>query len=172
MSTTKQTDEHKQNQVKIAIIAGVFSVITAIVSGTFLLISAGKNNTSGTPASPTFIITVPANTVWVNTGIHLTSGQALSISSSGTTNLWGGTPVSTSDANGQLSRFCLDTNCSLSGHEYGTLVGKIENGQPFRIGSYLETSASSSGTLYLGINENADGFYDNIGELSVTIVVR
>jgi hypothetical protein len=129
-----------------------------------------------TPVIKTFNITIPANVEWFNTGINLTIGQNMIISSSGKVNTNGGrSNGNTLSPDGQTNNpLCYafnSANCLMSEVFWGTLVGKIENGDPFKVGSQLQISVSSSGNLYLAVNDNEGFFNDNSGSFDSTIVV-
>jgi hypothetical protein len=129
-----------------------------------------------TPVIKTFNITIPANVEWLNTGVNLTDGQTLTISAAGTVNTNGGKPNGiTLSPDGQTKNpLCYafnSANCLMSDVFWGTLVGKIENGAPFKVGSQLQLSVSNSGNLYLAVNDNEGFFSDNSGAFESTIVV-
>ena len=113
---------------------------------------------------------MPGNFGCVDSGIYLYSGQRVTFVASGVTNTWGGTPSSNGEPNGQGQAICNDPKCAMSGVGYGTLVGKIDYGQPFRVGGSFEFSAPTAGRLYLAMN---DFYYqDNLGAYNVTITIR
>ena len=51
--------------------------------------------------------------------------------------------------------------------EYGALIGRIDNGQPFFIGNQPAVRMPANGQLFLGIND--DILNDNTGDFYVTI---
>ena len=129
-----------------------------------------------TPVIKTFNVTIPANVEWFNTGINLTVGQTMIISASGKVNTNGGRSNGiTLSPDGQSSNpLCYafnSANCLMPEVFWGTLVGKIENGEAFKVGSQLQISVSSSGNLYLAVNDNEGFFNDNSGSFDSTIVV-
>jgi len=128
-------------------------------------------------STPTqFNINVPANEVWLNTGVYLAAGQTLIISASGKVNTNGGKASgNTLSPDGQANNppcYTIDSDCLMPGVFCGTLIGRIGNGVPFKVGSQFEMLISSDGTLYLAVNDNAGYFKDNSGAFSVIITVR
>ena len=118
----------------------------------------------------TFSFNVPANFGWVNTGLKITAGQTVAIAASGIVNTWGGTEMSNSDANGQPPSICDHPQCAMLNMNYGTLVGRLDNGPRFRIGVSSEFVASTTGQLYLAVNDWE--YSDNIGSYSITVAIR
>ena len=111
-------------------------------------------------------VTVPANQQWVDSGLTVRQGQALSIRASGEVTL-------SADSNDKAT-----PNGSLNGRHAvnaplpqtlaGALIGRIGNGQPFGIGAGpANINAPGSGRLYLGVND--DGMGDNNGQFQVSI---
>ena len=52
---------------------------------------------------------------------------------------------------------------------FGTLVGRIDDGETFRVGTSFMLVPTTSGRLYLTVNDWE--YYDNIGEFEVTITI-
>lgn len=124
-------------------------------------------------------ITVFANKIWQDTGINVQQGQTLNVTASGSINTWGGNPIGdTPNPNGQTqNESCPSTgnlpDCLINGELYGTLIGKIgKNGTPFRIGAENKIPVSTSGNLYLAVNDDEPYFDDNSGTYSVLITVK
>jgi hypothetical protein len=131
--------------------------------------------TSTPVTTVTFSADVPGNSAWVDTGLRVTAGQNISISASGTVNTYGGGEGSNSGPNGQTTicqKLDDNSNCIINGAPYGLLVGRIDEGVPFRIGTGLEMAAPASGTLYLMVNDNYGHYDDNSGSYQVTITLR
>jgi hypothetical protein len=58
----------------------------------------------------------------------------------------------------------------MDGAPYGALVGKIgEDGEPFLIGSNYTFTATTSGDLYLAVNDLLPYYDDNSGNYMVFI---
>ena len=132
--------------------------------GVYDLYKRNQPTTATTPNNsqlPTF--TVNADRMWNSTGINLNKGDVVQITASGRINLgspgdgadkwvgpdgWGSTPqwYSTSQV---PHRYVYLTD------SLGALRGKVGDGHPFKIGSNYSFTASSSGTLYLGVEDGA-----------------
>jgi hypothetical protein len=54
----------------------------------------------------------------------------------------------------------------------GLLVGRIDSGEPFVVGSSETLVAPENGELYLGINDGKDCLDDNFGVLAVKVSVK
>ena len=96
---------------------------------------------------------------YLETGIDLEQGEKLIVTASGTA-CFGGTNMD----------FCNDPN----GHpdfEDTDLVGKIEDGEMFHIGtSFQKTIGSETGRLYLGFHDT--DYENNSGYFDVTVIVE
>lgn len=120
--------------------------------------------TVGSSSAHTFNVTLPANAAWINTGVKIETYDHVTITASGTVNTERGYAVSYNDPNGQRI-ICNFSNCLMRGVGFGTLIGRIGNGEPFRVGSHLEMAATSSGDLYLAVNDS--DFSDNSGAFTI-----
>lgn len=135
---------------------------------------------------------VPANKMWINTGIHLIAGDVITVAASGEVNGslrvneanrwvgpdgWSRPPTIASNSK---ASWVLGRNSS-----FMCLTGKIgADGRPFKIGSSYSSTASSSGILFLGINDElvdengiivSDeglGWKDNAGSFQVEISIK
>jgi hypothetical protein len=115
---------------------------------------------------------IPAQTMWVDTGVDVTNKTIQIKYESGT---WSN--------DGEESHFCdgegfipetgdfrdvipklLVTNAPL-----GALVGRT-NGEPFFVGNTYE-DRPGEGHLFLSINEKPDSFGDNAGSVRITLTV-
>lgn len=96
---------------------------------------------------------------YLKTGIDLAQGVKLIITASGRACF-----------NGSNKEFCNDPN----GHpnfDDTDLVGKIENGEMFHIGtSFNKTIDSETGRLYLGFNDT--DYENNSGYFDVTVIIE
>jgi hypothetical protein len=111
-------------------------------------------------------ITVPGNQQWVDSGITVRQGQALSIRASGEVVL-SADPNDKASPNGALGGRRA-ANAPLPQTLAGALIGRIGNGRPFGIGAGpANINAPDSGRLYLGVND--DGMGDNTGQFQVSI---
>jgi len=129
--------------------------------------------------TPPIIISVRSDVAWQDTKIYVQPGQILFIMASGSINTWDGHPIAYSpDPNGQAQNEpCPSTSnlpdCLINGELYGMLIGRIgENGIPFRIGSENRFSITTSGNLYLAINDDEPYIGDNSGEYNVSISIK
>lgn len=129
--------------------------------------------------TPPIIISVRSDVAWQDTKIYVQPGQILFIMASGSINTWDGHPIAYSpDPNGQTQNEpCPSTSnlpdCLINGELYGMLIGRIgENGIPFRIGSENRFSITTSGNLYLAINDDEPYIGDNSGEYNVSISIK
>ena len=100
---------------------------------------------------------------WMDTGIELSAGRQLDISATGLANHvpWG----DMYDADGLA--VVNGPTFLASGLPIGALVGRIDNGPAFVIGTDFSMPASASGRLYLGFNDSRCD--DNLGQYSVTV---
>jgi hypothetical protein len=118
------------------------------------------------------VLEIPAQTMWVDTGLDVTNKTIQIKYESGT---WSN--------DGEESHFCdgegfipemkdfrdvipklLVTNAPL-----GALVGRT-NGEPFFVGNTYE-NRPGDGRLYLSINEKPDSFDDNAGSVRITVSI-
>lgn len=122
-----------------------------------------------TPTPQVFVITVPADILWVDTGIDVNPSQTISITSIGDVNTWGGADISNSDADGQPEYICEREDCTMINMNFGTLVGRIDEGESFRVGTSFMLVPPTSGRLYLTVNDWE--YYDNLREFEVTLTI-
>jgi PA-IL-like protein len=112
-------------------------------------------------------ILVRGDQAWTDTGVRLSSGETFRIDASGFVN-WG--PNRNDDPNGEASS-PYNANRPLPNRAGGALIARIGNGQPFFVGSGMQSfRASTSGPLYLGIND--DFLRDNSGSFRVIVNPR
>jgi hypothetical protein len=135
--------------------------------------STPSQSTSSTPSTPSgpaqageLLFTLPANQQWLDTGVTVRQGQALTFRASGEITL-------SSDSNDKAI-----PQGSLTGRRAanapardilaGAVIGRIGNGQPFAIGAGPVTiNAPGAGRLYVGIND--DVVTDNTGQFEIRI---
>ena len=111
-------------------------------------------------------IQVPANGGWVNTGIMVTKGQTVNISSSGQVQLSTDSSDVAGPAGSKLGH-TAPSGAPLPGTLTGALVGRIGTGQAFGIGNQSSFPAPASGMLFLAVNDNYTA--DNSGAFGVTV---
>ncbi len=149
--------------------------------------AAAKHLVTAQAATTTHSVTVnahdhsvPVSGSGFDSGITVTAGQTLTATAS-TDACWAaGDSPHTSDANGLGA--CTSTTCANScdtgfgkhsaggdSFYYGTLVGKVGDGDWFAIGTDFSGEMIDSGTLYMGYWDSNNG--DNSGEIPVTITL-
>jgi hypothetical protein len=112
------------------------------------------------------VVMVPANQQWVDSGLTVRQGQALTIRASGEVVL-SADPNDKANPNGALSGRRA-VNAPLPQTPAGALIGRIGNGQPFGIGmGPANINAPGTGRLYFGVND--DGMGDNNGQYEVRV---
>lgn len=134
----------------------------------------------------TATVTVDAQKMWTNTNIQISAGDLIKIEASGEVNGsvrgiaankwvgpdgWKRSPSVTGQA-----VWLLGNNSS-----YMCLIGRVGNGRPFKVGRQYSFTATASGPLHLGINDEAvdensnpisddsPGWKDNAGSFTVTV---
>jgi hypothetical protein len=150
------------------------------ISLSLLLIAALFIPTVIALAAPSQGITnfrLPANAAWVNSGFSVQAGQQVTITAYGEAitapiNVFGHGSVS--DPDGQVWNLgCGQYDgapppCAMNDAPYGALVGKIgPSGEPFLIGDSSSFTSSTSGDLYLAVNDNLVFYSDNYGNFMV-----
>lgn len=109
-------------------------------------------------------IMVRADQAWTDSGVRLRSGETFRIDARGSVS-WG--PSRNDDPNGEIGS-PYNANRPLPNRAGGALIARVGNGEPFFVGSGLQSfRASTSGPLYLGIND--DFVRDNSGSFRVTV---
>lgn len=108
----------------------------------------------------TFGVDVGVTTTWTDTGIQVAAGDSLFIRAQGSVSdgaaSWDGWFGPEGLIRGP-SGGCVD--CPLAGYPQGALIGRIDTGSPFYVGPFISFSCTSSGVLYLGVNDNSPGSY-------------
>jgi hypothetical protein len=116
---------------------------------------------------------IPANVRWVDTGIYVNQGQRLLISPGyGGYNLQDDNPNWNANSFGMLgvADMICDNNCVINGENYGVLVAKINEGEPFLATiDYSDFPIPANGELYLTVNDCVDCYEDNSGTFDVVI---
>lgn len=111
-------------------------------------------------------ITVQANQPWTSTGITVKKGQRVGFTITGEVQVSDDpNDIATGDG-AKTGRKAA--NAPLPQASAGALLGKVDNGAPFPLGSGQQSVVMpAAGVLYLGIND--DGFPDNKGNFQVVI---
>jgi hypothetical protein len=122
---------------------------------------------SGYPSGAGRDIQVRSDQAWTDSGVSLRAGETFRIDASGSVN-WG--PSRSDDPNGEPNS-PYNANRPLPNRAGGALIARIGNGEPFFVGSGLQSfRASTSGPLYLGVND--DFLRDNSGSFRVVVNPR
>ena len=113
-------------------------------------------------------VTVDARERWTDTGIQVQAGDQIFLDVNGTVRL-SSDPNDVATARGARSgRQAADA--PFSSQMAGALIGRIDGDQPFFIGNRRSVRASSSGRLYLGVND--DYLADNSGAFEAMVNVQ
>lgn len=147
-----------------------FLLATLIALGLFSLLSTSLNPKAmalSQQNQTTATVTIPGTQPWTDTGIDLTQGTTLSISASGVIDVANGNLPFGPNGNPNCS---AGTGWPGPGLHCFSLIGSIgNNGTPFEVGTSTSFSITTSGRLFLGVNDNV--FSDNSGSWSATITV-
>jgi len=112
-------------------------------------------------------IVVRSDQPWTATGLRVRAGEVFRIEATGFVS-WG--PGRNDDANGE-ARSPYNANRPLPNRAGGALIGRVGNGEPFFIGTGMQSfRAGSSGELFLGVND--DFVRDNSGSFRVFVTPR
>jgi len=127
----------------------------------------------GQPGEGAVNLDVPANLPWFDSGIYVNQGQRiLFVPGFESYNLQDNNPnwdAMSYDMYG-ISETVCETNCAINGQDYGRLVARIGDGQPFLVTqASSEFTLASSGELYLAVNDCADCYADNSGNFDLVV---
>jgi hypothetical protein len=116
-------------------------------------------------------LTLSANASWVDTGLDVSWGQTVFLTTSGTIQLSGNVRDKAGPDGSVLGRF--DRNAPLPNVLAGALIGKIvrngTSGPAFDVGGLPSIQTNAAGRLLLGINESPSWLWDNSGSFDVRI---
>jgi hypothetical protein len=105
--------------------------------------------------------------MWQTTGIALTAGQAVTVTTSGA---WSNSDAGSLTGAGSASTTVTGADCPLSGAPLLALIGRIgPAGTPFLIGASKTFTPPTTGVLYLAPQDNWYFTWKDSGSLSVTI---
>ena len=127
----------------------------------------------GQPGEGAVNLRIPANVPWYDTGVYVNKGQRLMLFGGlGMYNLQGGNPDW--DAIGWtmlgVTDMACETDCAIDGEDYGMLVGRIGEGQPFLVTvATSDLIVPANGTLFLTVNDCASCYEDNSGTFGVIL---
>lgn len=132
-----------------------------------------------TPA-PTTGRVVPAQRMWMPTGVQVQNGGRLQVRTDGNWTAAGGQSANLAEAQPTLPMVNADGYPNTANQQQlllpsanrGALIGKIgENGAPFLIGANFDGDVNGDGELFLSMNEAANAFADNQGRMPVSLTV-
>ena len=119
-------------------------------------------------ADQTTTISVPGAQPWTDTGVDILASNVVTIAASGTIHIAGSDPGKTPAGAGTGS--CVVSPSAIAPDlPCWSLIGRIDNGTPFEVGTGTTFIASAAGRLFLGVNDNFFG--DNSGAWTATITV-
>ena len=104
---------------------------------------------------------------WTDTGMRVEAGDLIVLDAEGTIQMSDDASDMATPTGSRTGRLAPDA--PLPGQPAGMLLGRIDDAPAFAVGSQRSVRASSSGTLYLGVND--DFLDDNAGEYRVVITV-
>ena len=149
-SGTRDFNSNDVAQIFLATPPGAAAVGTAGAPTTTLPASVG--------------VRVDANQAWVDAGINVARGNLVAFNASGDIMVAPGASAGVAGTPALTS-----TQYPIPSAMAGALIGKVGNSAPFLIGSNTQPIAMpADGRLMLGIND--DGFGDNTGSFSVTVI--
>jgi hypothetical protein len=187
MTNMNPNDSQKQGSHPgwVAIFALLVAVIALIVGEGIYQQLTGYSifdifHPAPTKTTGEFTVRVPSNILWYDTGIRVQTGQIITISASGNINTLPENGDSSSSGPDGQSTTCPDRNnpnvtnmqCPIDGQPYGILAGRIDNNQPFIVGSSFGTMLNKTGVLYLIINDNYTYYDNNTGYFEVKITLK
>ncbi len=143
-----------------------------VLNHTFTLANTGLMNLKATVVGTGTRTdqTVPGQLAWTDTGLEVTTGDALGIRASGQV-CYGGNGTTLCygpDGNGTVAPADW-TAPSAAAHG---LVAKIGSGTPFFVGATYIDTAAADGRLYLGSNDRVGTYGDNGGSYQAHIEIQ
>jgi len=123
----------------------------------------------GTSGSSPREVVVPSTQRWFDTGIDVSAGSVIEYQANGTIRMSQGNENDGANPAGAWSGRHAD-NAPFRDKPAGALIGRIGNGAPIFMGEAGRVNASTSGRLYLSVND--DYLQDNSGDYRVTLTVR
>lgn len=141
----------------------IFSVLPCVL--------VGMAATSAKAADSAVSVSVQVIEPWTDSGVYVNAGDSVSITASGVA-VFGSGDKGTKPAGAQGCAGTDDDSIPpgpflAPGLTCRSLIGRIGAGAPFEIGAGTSFTATSSGELDLGVNDNY--FPDNHGTWTVTI---
>jgi hypothetical protein len=140
-------------------------VVAGLVLATLGLVSTGFLDPAQAASEQ---LVVPGNQPWTDTGLTVAPGTVINISALGEINVYGGRADWYKTPAGGPN--CIASPTTSVGQWIGmglpcwSLIARIGQGPAFEVGTGITYTASSSGRLYLGVNdESLASFNDNSG---------
>ena len=134
----------------------------------FFKVESGGQFQPGTPGMSQNTVTVPANQQWTMTGIDVKKGQRLQFDVPADNTIGCNRRPVPTNAEG-VDPYFLDNRRPIPAVKACALIGRINNGAPFKIGlNKTAIVAQQDGKLVLGINEIDLRF--NSGAFNVTVL--
>ena len=119
---------------------------------------------------------IPANVIWFDTHVYVNQGQTIAlVPGFDSYNLQGNDPnwdVSSYKMDGVSDKIC-EPNCLINGQNYGALVAKIGQGEPFPASSMnYGLLVPANGELYLAVNDCVECYADNSGNFDLVLYLQ
>jgi hypothetical protein len=105
---------------------------------------------------------------WTDTGITVRAGQQVRVNANGSVQLSDNSNDTATPSGSRVGRRAA--NAPVQSGPAGGLIARVGDAAPVYVGANGSFRASSSGRLYLGVND--DFVNDNSGEYTVTVTVR
>lgn len=133
-------------------------------------IPENTSESQNVPSNLIFNVSVPASACWMNSNVTVSTGQVVTITASGRINTWNGNSISFNDPNGQAENICVEASCPIQGIGYGTLIARLEDLQPIRVGTAADFTAQKDGQLFFTVNDWECS--DNSGTFDLVVSIK
>ena len=121
---------------------------------------------STTAAAGGRVVTIDARQAWTSTTLTVRKGERVRFAATGQIRLSNNAENDLASPDGHLQAR-LDQGSPLVSVPVGALIGRVNNGRPFAIGSNAEVTMPAAGGLFLGINDS--NMADNQGSFGVDV---
>lgn len=115
------------------------------------------------------VVTIDARQAWTSTGLTVRNGERVRFAATGQIRLSNNADNDLASPDGHVQGR-IDQDSPLVAAPVGALIGRVNNGRPFAIGSNAEVTMSAAGVLFLGINDS--NMADNQGSFGVEVFAR
>jgi hypothetical protein len=143
--------------------SGQRDLTSSEVAQVYLANPSGGSNVVATTGS-NGSVAVPGNQDWVSTNVSVTRGERVNVTASGQVKYG---PERDHNASVAGSRLQRNPNAPVPNAPLGALIGRVDDGPAFYIGSTRQVTMPADGTLYLRVND--DILTDNSGAFQVRI---